>query len=560
MEWLNSLFFGNESFWGGGVAHSVLILALVIALGIMLGKIKVAGISLGVTWILFVGIIFSHFGMRLNEHLIHFMKEFGLILFVYSIGLQVGPGFFSSFKKGGVRLNLLATMVVCAGVLVTCGLYVITGLPVTTMVGILSGAVTNTPGLGAAQQAYSDMTGIDSPDIALGYAVAYPLGVIGIILSMMVLRRVFRIDFAKEKKKALDTMDVQHDSVAQPHSLSVVNPALEDKSIRELQGLVNRDFVISRIRRQGGEIEIADDDTLLHVGDQILVVTTPRDAAAITAFIGRDVQVEWEQLDKRLISRRILITKPELNGKSLAQLKLHAGFGVSITRVNRAGVDLIAQPSLQLQMGDRVTVVGTEVSIANVEKVLGNSMKRLNAPNLIPIFIGIVLGVMLGSLPFTFPGIPQPVKLGLAGGPLIVSILISRFGPKFKLVTYTTMSANLMLREVGIALFLACVGLGAGEEFVETIIDGGGYAWIGYGAIITILPLLIVGVIGRLWFKVDYFTLIGVMAGATTDPPALAYSNDLAGNDIPSVGYATVYPLTMFLRVLSAQLLILFLA
>ena len=560
MEWLNSLFFGNESFWGGGVAHSVLILALVIALGIVLGKIKVAGISLGVTWILFVGIIFSHFGMRLNEHLIHFMKEFGLILFVYSIGLQVGPGFFSSFKKGGVRLNLLATMVVCAGVLVTCGLYVITGLPVTTMVGILSGAVTNTPGLGAAQQAYSDMTGIDSPDIALGYAVAYPLGVIGIILSMMVLRRVFRIDFAKEEKKALDTMDVQHDSVAQPHSLSVVNPALEDKSIRELQGLVNRDFVISRIRRQGGEIEIADDDTLLHVGDQILVVTTPRDAAAITAFIGRDVQVEWEQLDKRLISRRILITKPELNGKSLAQLKLHAGFGVSITRVNRAGVDLIAQPSLQLQMGDRVTVVGTEVSIANVEKVLGNSMKRLNAPNLIPIFIGIVLGVMLGSLPFTFPGIPQPVKLGLAGGPLIVSILISRFGPKFKLVTYTTMSANLMLREVGIALFLACVGLGAGEEFVETIIDGGGYAWIGYGAIITILPLLIVGVIGRLWFKVDYFTLIGVMAGATTDPPALAYSNDLAGNDIPSVGYATVYPLTMFLRVLSAQLLILFLA
>lgn len=560
MEWLNSLFFGNESFWGGGVAHSVLILALVIALGIMLGKIKVAGISLGVTWILFVGIIFSHFGMRLNEHLIHFMKEFGLILFVYSIGLQVGPGFFSSFKKGGVRLNLLATMVVCAGVLVTCGLYVITGLPVTTMVGILSGAVTNTPGLGAAQQAYSDMTGIDSPDIALGYAVAYPLGVIGIILSMMVLRRVFRIDFAKEEKKALDTMDVQHDSVAQPHSLSVVNPALEDKSIRELQGLVNRDFVISRIRRQGGEIEIADDDTLLHVGDQILVVTTPRDAAAITAFIGRDVQVEWEQLDKRLISRRILITKPELNGKSLAQLKLHAGFGVSITRVNRAGVDLIAQPSLQLQMGDRVTVVGTEVSIANVEKVLGNSMKRLNAPNLIPIFIGIVLGVMLGSLPFTFPGIPQPVKLGLAGGPLIVSILISRFGPKFKLVTYTTMSANLMLREVGIALFLACVGLGAGEEFVETIIDGGGYAWIGYGAIITILPLLIVGVIGCLWFKVDYFTLIGVMAGATTDPPALAYSNDLAGNDIPSVGYATVYPLTMFLRVLSAQLLILFLA
>lgn len=305
MEWLNSLFFGNESFWGGGVAHSVLILALVIALGIMLGKIKVAGISLGVTWILFVGIIFSHFGMRLNEHLIHFMKEFGLILFVYSIGLQVGPGFFSSFKKGGVRLNLLATMVVCAGVLLTCGLYVITGLPVTTMVGILSGAVTNTPGLGAAQQAYSDMTGIDSPDIALGYAVAYPLGVIGIILSMMVLRRGVPDRFCQRGEKALDTMDVQHDSVAQPHSLSVVNPALEDKSIRELQGLVNRDFVISRIRRQGGEIEIADDDTLLHVGDQILVVTTPRDAAA-SRLLSPGCPGGLEQLDKRLIFAPVL--------------------------------------------------------------------------------------------------------------------------------------------------------------------------------------------------------------------------------------------------------------
>ena len=560
MEWLKSLFFGNDAFWGGGVAHSVLILALVIALGIMLGKIKVAGISLGVTWILFVGIIFSHFGMRLDDHLLHFMKEFGLILFVYSIGLQVGPGFFSSFKRGGVRLNLLAVMIVSIGVLTTYVIYLITGLPVTTMVGILSGAVTNTPGLGAAQQAYSDMTGIDSPDIALGYAVAYPLGVIGIIVTMIVLRKMFRVNLAKEEQKALDTMDVQHDSAAQPHSLCVGNPAVEGKSIREVQNLVNRDFVISRVRRVDGTIEIADDDSVLHVGDQILVVSTPRDIEAVTAFIGREVEVEWEQLDKRLISRRILITKPELNGKSLAQLKLHGGFGGSITRVNRAGVDLIAHPSLRLQMGDRVTVVGTEVSIANVEKVLGNSMKRLNVPNLIPIFIGIVLGVILGSLPFTFPGIPQPVKLGLAGGPLIVSILISRFGPKFKLVTYTTMSANLMLREVGIALFLACVGLGAGAEFVDTIIYGGGYAWIGYGAIVTVLPLLIVGIIGRIWFKVDYLTLIGVMAGATTDPPALAYSNDLSDSDIPSVGYATVYPLTMFLRVLTAQLFILFLA
>ena len=556
MEWLNSLFFGNESFWGGGVAHSVLILALVIALGIMLGKIKVAGISLGVTWILFVGIIFSHFGMRLNEHLIHFMKEFGLILFVYSIGLQVGPGFFSSFKKGGVRLNLLATMVVCAGVLVTCGLYVITGLPVTTMVGILSGAVTNTPGLGAAQQAYSDMTGIDSPDIALGYAVAYPLGVIGIILSMMVLRRGFRIDFAKEEKKALDTMDVQHDSVAQPHSLSVVNPALEDKSIRELQGLVNRDFVISRIRRQGGEIEIADDDTLLHVGDQILVVTTPRDAAAITAFIGRDVQVEWEQLDKRLISRRILITKPELNGKTLAELRIRSTSGVTITRINRSGIDLVAAGNLQLQLGDRVTVVGPELSVAHAEQLFGNSLKRLNHPNLIPIFIGIALGVVLGSISFWIPGVPQPVKLGLAGGPLIVAILIGRYGPHYRLITYTTMSANLMLREVGISLFLAGVGLGAGEDFVPTLVAGG-YVWIAYGAVITVVPLLLAGIFGRFYYKLNYYTLIGVLSGASTNPPALAYSAEQTSSDAPSVGYATVYPLSMFLRVLAAQLLIL---
>ena len=556
MEVLRNLFEGYPNLWGGGVAHSVLILSLTIAFGIILAKIKVRGVSLGVTWILFVGIVFGHFNMNLDEHLLHFLKEFGLILFVYSIGLQVGPGFFSSFKKGGVRLNLLATMVVCAGVLVTCGLYVITGLPVTTMVGILSGAVTNTPGLGAAQQAYSDMTGIDSPDIALGYAVAYPLGVIGIILSMMVLRRVFRIDFAKEEKKALDTMDVQHDSVAQPHSLSVVNPALEDKSIRELQGLVNRDFVISRIRRQGGEIEIADDDTLLHVGDQILVVTTPRDAAAITAFIGRDVQVEWEQLDKRLISRRILITKPELNGKTLAELRIRSTSGVTITRINRSGIDLVAAGNLQLQLGDRVTVVGPELSVAHAERLFGNSLKRLNHPNLIPIFIGIALGVVLGSISFWIPGVPQPVKLGLAGGPLIVAILIGRYGPYYRLITYTTMSANLMLREVGISLFLAGVGLGAGEDFVPTLVAGG-YVWIAYGAVITIVPLLLAGLFGRFYYKLNYYTLIGVLSGASTNPPALAYSTEQTTSDAPSVGYATVYPLSMFLRVLAAQLLIL---
>lgn len=560
MEWISNLFFGNGAFYGGGVAHSVFILAAVIALGIMLGKVKIKGISLGITWILFVGIAFSHFGMRLDDHLLHFLKEFGLILFVYSIGLQVGPGFFSSFKKGGMTLNMLATLIVFLGVLTTYIIHLVTGLPITTMVGILSGAVTNTPGLGAAQQAYSDMTGIDNPNIALGYAVAYPLGVIGIIMSIMVLRYVFRISFPKEEQEFINAQGNRMNSGAKQLSLQLQNPSLYNKEIQEITTLIDRDFIFSRVRHENGEVEIATSKTVLQKGDQLLVVTATKDAKAIAAFIGEEVKVDWEQLNKQLISRRILITKPELNGKSLSQLKLRSGFGINITRINRAGVDLVAHPMLQLQMGDRVTIVGTELAISNVEKVLGNSMKRLNEPNLIPIFVGIFLGVMLGSLPFTFPGIPQPVKLGLAGGPLIVSILISRFGPKYKLVTYTTMSANLMLREVGISLFLACVGLGAGEGFVETIVKGGGYAWIGYGVLITVVPLLIVGVVARVFFKVNYFTLMGLMAGSTTDPPALAYSTETAGNDVPAVGYATVYPLTMFLRVLTAQLLILFLA
>ena len=559
MEWLNSLFFGNESFWGGGVAHSVLILALVIALGIMLGKIKVAGISLGVTWILFVGIIFSHFGMRLNEHLIHFMKEFGLILFVYSIGLQVGPGFFSSFKKGGVRLNLLATMVVCAGVLVTCGLYVITGLPVTTMVGILSGAVTNTPGLGAAQQANSDLNGIDAPEIAMGYAVAYPLGVVGAILSLLALKYILNINTTKEEADAEKGLGHLQELTVRPVTLVIKNEAINGKAIKDIRPLVNRNFVISRIRYHEGnkETELVNSGTILHLDDEILIISNPIDIEAITVFFGKQVEVEWEQVSKNLISRRILITKPELNGKTLSQLKIRNNFGANITRINRSGVDLVAAPSLQLQMGDRVTVVGSELAVGHAEKVLGNSMKRLNHPNLIPIFIGIALGCILGSIPFMFPGIPQPVKLGLAGGPLIVSILISRFGPQYKMITYTTMSANLMVREIGISLFLACVGLGAGKGFIETVVNEGGYVWIGYGAIITVIPLLITGLIGRYGCKLNYYTLIGVLSGANTNPPALAYSNDLTSCDAPAVGYATVYPLAMFLRVLTAQLLIL---
>lgn len=561
MELLKNLFEGYPDLWGGGVAHSVLILSLVIAFGIMLAKIKVAGVSLGITWILFVGIVFGHFDMTLNEHLLHFMKGFGLILFVYSIGLQVGPGFFSAFKKGGLTLNLLAMLVVFLGVVITIILHFVTGTPITTMVGILSGAVTNTPGLGAAQQANSDLNGIDAPEIALGYAVAYLLGVVGIILSLIALKYILRINTKTEEAEAERGLGHIQELTVRPISFEIRNEAIDGKKIKDIRPLMNRDFVISRVQYHDGQgTELANSDTVLHLNDKILVISTPKDIEAISVFFGKQIDMQWEQLDKKLISRRILITKPELNGKMLSQLKIRNNFGASITRVNRSGVDLVAAPQLQLQMGDRVTIVGSELAVSHAEKVLGNSMKRLDHPNLIPIFLGIALGCILGSTPFVFPGIPQPVKLGLAGGPLIVSILISRFGPQYKMITYTTMSANLMLREIGISLFLACVGLGAGKGFVETVIYDGGYVWVGYGVIITIVPLLIAGLVGRYVFKLNYYTLIGVLGGSTTNPPALAYSNDLTSCDAPAVGYATVYPLTMFLRVLTAQILILALA
>ena len=559
MELLRNLFEGYPNLWGGGVAHSVLIFSLVIAFGIILAKIKIAGISLGVTWILFVGIVFGHFNLSLDEHLLHFLKEFGLILFVYSIGLQVGPGFFSAFKKGGFTLNMLAMTTIFLSVVITIILHFATGVPITTMVGILSGAVTNTPGLGAAQQANSDLNGIDAPEIAMGYAVAYPLGVVGAILSLLALKYILNINTTKEEADAEKGLGHLQELTVRPVTLVIKNEAINGKAIKDIRPLVNRNFVISRIRYHEGnkETELVNSGTILHLDDEILIISNPIDIEAITVFFGKQVEVEWEQVSKNLISRRILITKPELNGKTLSQLKIRNNFGANITRINRSGVDLVAAPSLQLQMGDRVTVVGSELAVGHAEKVLGNSMKRLNHPNLIPIFIGIALGCILGSIPFMFPGIPQPVKLGLAGGPLIVSILISRFGPQYKMITYTTMSANLMVREIGISLFLACVGLGAGKGFIETVVNEGGYVWIGYGAIITVIPLLITGLIGRYGCKLNYYTLIGVLSGANTNPPALAYSNDLTSCDAPAVGYATVYPLAMFLRVLTAQLLIL---
>ena len=552
MEWLYNLFMSNS------VAHVVFTLALVITLGVMLSRIKIAGISFGVTWILFVGIAAGHFGMTIEHETLHFIKEFGLILFVFSIGLQVGPGFFSSFKEGGVKMVGCAATVVLLGCLTTYIIHLVTGTPLPTMVGVMSGAVTNTPGLGAAQQAYADATGITDPTIALGYAVAYPLGVVGIILSLIAVRFITRVNF-KEEDKALEAMKSEHSNVMRL-SVEFTNGALENQSVAHIRDLINRSFVIARIMDHNGVIRIADGTSTLKVGDKIRVVCSPDDREAVIAFFGQEIEMtkeEWgvtSDNQRQLVSRRIVITKREINGKKLSDLRLRTKYGINITRINRAGIDLIPYQGMELQRGDKITVVGDEKAIDQVANVLGNSMKKLNEPQLLTIFIGIALGVLLGSIPLM--EIPQPVKLGLAGGPLIIAILIGRYGPHFHLVTYTTMSANLMLREVGLALFLAAVGIGAGDGFIDAIV-GGGYRWILYGFIITVVPLLIVGLFARLKLKMNYYTLMGLMSGSVTDPPALGYANSTAGNDMPAVGYATVYPVVMFLRVLTAQLLIL---
>ncbi|MBQ3148646.1 MAG: putative transporter [Alistipes sp.] len=552
MDWLYTLFVGE------GIAHTVLVLSLVITVGILLGKIKIHGISLGVTWILFVGIAAGHFGMSIDHDTLHFIKEFGLILFVYSIGLQVGPGFFSSFKDGGVKLVACAATVVLLGAITTYIIHLVTGTPLPTMVGIMSGAVTNTPGLGAAQQAYADATGINDSSVALGYAVAYPLGVVGIILSMIAVRFITRVNYVDENK-ALQAISSER-NFAERLSIEFTNSTLENHSIAHMRELINRSFVISRIMHQDGTIAIADGNSIIKTGDKLRVICSSEDSEAIMAFFGQPVEIsekDWGAVphnQKELVSRRIIITKPSINGKKLSDLSLRTRYGINITRINRAGIDLIPYQGMELQMGDKVMVVGHLKDVESVADVLGNSLKKLREPQLLTIFLGVALGVLLGSVPLM--NIPQPVKLGLAGGPLIVAILIGRFGPHFHLVTYTTMSANLMLREVGLALFLAGVGIGAGDGFVESIV-GGGYRWIGYGFIITVVPLIIVGLVARWRLKMNYYTLMGLIAGSTTDPPALGYANTAAGNDMPAVSYATVYPVVMFLRVLVAQTLIL---
>ena len=552
MEWLGSLFFGD------GVAHAVIVLALVISLGIFLGRVvKLKGVTLGITWILFMGIVASHFGMRINPTLLSFVKEFGLILFVYSIGLQVGPGFFSSFKSGGMRLAGLGALSVLLTALVTIALKYIVDVPMPTLVGVMSGAVTHTPGLGAAQTVYADTFGVSDPSIASGYAVAYPLGVAGVIVAMLILRSAFRIKIDKEIEQS-QIANVKEKATRV--SIEFTNPSLDGHTVMEIGKLVNRPFVISRIRHANNSVEIASGSSRLVAGDKLLVISNDTDIEAIVAFLGhRDEELkagDWVKLDSQLVSRKIMITQTKFNGHTIGSLQLRNNFGVNVTCVTRSGVDLVATSSLKLQFGDKLDVVGTEAACASIANTLGNSTKQLREPNLIAFFVGILLGVILGSIPIAMPGLSQPVKFGLAGGPLVVAIIMSRFGPHFKIVTYTTVSANLMLREIGISLFLAAVGLGAGETFVPSIVSGG-YWWILYGFIITVVPLLLVGVIARVIYKMNFFKIMGLLAGSNTNPIALAYANSLGSNDTASVSYSTVYPFVMFLRVLVAQILVL---
>jgi len=548
MDWLNNLFFGQS------VAHYVLTLAIVITLGIVLGRVKIGGVSLGITWILFVGIAAAHFGMTIDAHVLHFLKEFGLILFVYSIGLQIGPSFFSSFKKLGLKMNIVAVSIVAMGVATCLAIHYICKIPMPTMVGILSGAVTNTPGLGAATEAYRDSHGVLDSTISLGYAIAYPLGVLGMIFTITFIKYLPR--FSKPSKNPIQGL-LSEPKDAVRINLIVRNPAIVSKSIAQIRSLLGRKFVISRILTSDNSVIIPSHENKLSLGDKVLVVTNSADTEAVSAYIGESTDIDWDSIAGHMIARRIMVTNSSANGETLKDLKLFNQAGFNITRVNRAGIDLVAHENLALQIGDRVTAVGGKMEIEKAEKLLGNSMMNLRHPNLIPIFLGIFLGVLVGSIPIAIPGLPQAAKIGLAGGPLIVAILLSRFGYNFKLATYTTVSANLMLREVGISLFLACVGIGAGAEFFDTLINQNGYIWILYGALITIIPTLSGALIARYIFKFDYLTVIGMISGSSTNPPALAYSNAVAGNDIPSVAYATVYPLTMFLRILTAQILIL---
>ncbi|MBQ2027513.1 MAG: putative transporter [Alistipes sp.] len=544
MDWLVNLFTGN------GIATAVIVLALTIGIGLWLNRIKFGSVSLGVTWVLFVGIVLSHFGLTIDPQICHFIKEFGLILFVYSIGIQVGPSFISSLRDGGIRLNMLAVLIIIIGCCICYGIHIVTGESLATMVGVLSGAVTNTPGLGAAQSVVSSE---QASTMATAYAVAYPLGVVGIILSMLIIRWIFRVKIDREASKAARSDAPRTVRV----DVRVTNHAIFGKTIEEISRISRTHFVVARIFDHENQQRIASGQTELQENDILRIVVSSQEVELVQALIGDVVKIndsEWGNASSHLEKRRIVVTKAELNGKHIGDLHIRENYNVTITRVVRAGIELVATYELRLQMGDVVVVVGRAHDLDQVSTILGNSVKRLDHPNLFPIFVGMFLGVLLGSIPIAIPGVPQAVKLGLAGGPLIVAILLAKYGPKYKMITFTTNSANMMIREIGISLFLAAVGLGTGEGFVEAIANGG-YWWILFGFAITVLPLLIVGIIGRKAMKMDYFTLMGLMSGAMTDPPALAYANTVATNDRAAVAYATVYPLTMFLRIFTAQIL-----
>lgn len=561
MDWLIDLLTpGNLS-----LASSILLYSFVIFAGIYLGKVKILGVSLGVTFVLFVGILLGHFGYGVEVNTLHFLREFGLILFIFSIGMQVGPGFFSSFKEGGIRMNMLAMIGIFLNVAIMLAIYFIQGgsngaTSIVQMVGVMSGAVTNTPGLGAAQQTilqvHSDAYGA-SQQMSMGYAAAYPLGVIGIIVTMILIKKIFKIDVQKEIN---EIENEKSDSTLAPHMVTfkVTNELVAGLNMQKLHTLISCNYVFSRIEKPDGTVVIPTSQTTIELGDLVLAVCSVQDEEIFTRFIGPIVKDKVWPMDKGpVLSRRILVTKTEYNGIKLGSLRLHAAYQLNITRVNRAGVDLIASPNLRLQLGDRVTVVGKLEDIDRLAAKLGNSMKRLNEPNLITMFIGIFLGILVGSLPIQFPGMSVPMKLGLAGGPLVVAILISAYGHKFHLVTYTNSSANLLLREIGICLFLASVGLGAGKDFAATVFNVNGAMWVGYGFLITVIPLIIVGCIARGKYKMNYLSIMGMMSGNYTDPPALAYGNKVANNDAPAVAYSTVYPLTMFMRVIVAQVIVL---
>ena len=560
MDWIINLFTTTDS-----VAHIALLYAIVISVGVLLGKVKVGGISLGVTFVLFAGIVAGHVGFTAPKPILTFVQDFGLILFVFCIGLQVGPGFFESFKRGGVTLNVLSTVTIFLNVLVMFACYYIffdtsdiNNLPM--MVGTLYGAVTNTPGLGAANEAMTTVFGhLPVPQIANGYACAYPLGVVGIIGATIAIRYITRTKLEEEENK-LNEAEADNTQV-KPKSMTLLvsNAYLAGRSLQQITEFLNRDIVCTRLHH-GDEVITPRRDTVFSVGDQVLLVCAEADAEAIKAFISPEIETDWEVEDDKtpMISKRVVITNPKMNGKTLGKMHFSSVYGVNITRITRQGMDLFASRNHHFHVGDRIMVVGREDNVNRVAELMGNSVKRLDAPNIATIFIGIFVGILFGSIPFSIPGMPVPLKLGIAGGPLIIAILIGRFGYRFKLVTYTTTSANMMLREMGLALFLASVGIKAGAGFWETVVQGDGLKYVYTGFLITIIPILIIGTIARLKFKFNYFTIMGMLAGTYTDPPALAYANSICSKEAPAVGYSTVYPLSMFLRIFVAQIVVLF--